>query len=164
MRRPTENPHERESPSTTRGDVVRAAWTHTATCVFCLTIFFNDSIQLTNCDEVMSQYFHENGKGRIEKWQPRKRQRRRLQRRAARSTSLIFDRNPRGRASVPFGFSGDFRTALRRPRQRYFVRGADAVIRTARHASRVWLGFEFPGGNLRRVLLHPQLSFLQLLG
>ena len=62
MRRPTENPHERESPSTTRGDVVRAAWTHTATCVFCLTIFFNDSIQLTNCDEMMSQCSMTNGR------------------------------------------------------------------------------------------------------
>jgi hypothetical protein len=35
-------------------------------CVFCLTIFFNDSIQLTNCDEMHVAMFHDKWKGRIE--------------------------------------------------------------------------------------------------
>ena len=29
-------------------------------CFFCLTIFFDDSIQRTNCDDVMSQAKREN--------------------------------------------------------------------------------------------------------
>jgi hypothetical protein len=39
---------------------------HTGTRVFCLTILFVDSIQRTNCDDVMSQCSMKNGKGRIE--------------------------------------------------------------------------------------------------
>ena len=33
------------------------------TCFFSLTIYFDDSIQRTNCDEVMSQCSMKNGKG-----------------------------------------------------------------------------------------------------
>lgn len=34
--------------------------------LFFLTIFFNDSIQLTNCDDVNVAMFHDKWKGRIE--------------------------------------------------------------------------------------------------
>jgi hypothetical protein len=34
--------------------------------VFCLTIFFINSIQLTNCDDVNVAMFHDKWKGRIE--------------------------------------------------------------------------------------------------
>jgi hypothetical protein len=35
---------------------------HVLMCVFLLTIFFNNSIQLSNCDEVMSQCSMTNGR------------------------------------------------------------------------------------------------------
>lgn len=75
--------------------------------VFFLTIFFVDSIQLSNCDDVRSQYFHANGKGRIETWQPKRLARkrpRRPRRSPARSTKLDLQMKRKGRESVPFAF------------------------------------------------------------
>jgi hypothetical protein len=41
-------------------------------CVFCLTIFFNDSIQLTKCDESDRKLPRQVEKGRIEKMATKK--------------------------------------------------------------------------------------------
>jgi hypothetical protein len=42
--------------------LIRFEQVHILMCVFLLTIFFNNSIQLSNCDELMSQCSMTNGR------------------------------------------------------------------------------------------------------
>ena len=54
------------SAGSARSCLTNVAELHTWVRVFFLTIFFNDSIQLTNCDEMNVAMFHDKWKGRIE--------------------------------------------------------------------------------------------------
>ena len=54
------------SAKSARSCLTNVAELHTWVRVFFLTIFFIDSIQLTNCDDVHVAMFHDKWKGRIE--------------------------------------------------------------------------------------------------
>jgi hypothetical protein len=100
--------------------------------VFFLTIFFIDSIQLTNCDDVHVAMFHDKWKGRIEPWQLKRLQRRLRRPRRKRSTNGTST-ELKGTRKRPFWFLGSVhRDCLcgERTRQRFFLGGADAVVGT----------------------------------
>lgn len=69
------------------------------TSIFFLTSIFNPSIHSSIAVFYLGPHIHEKWKGRIETWQPRKRQRRRPRRNNGPSQET-----KRGRASVPFSF------------------------------------------------------------
>src|SRR5215470_11006091 len=69
------------------------------TSIFLLTSIFNPSIHSSIAVFYLGPHIHEKWKGRIETWQPRKRQRRRPRRNNGPSQET-----KRGRASVPFSF------------------------------------------------------------
>ena len=67
------------------------------TSIFFLTSIFNHSIHSSIAVFYLGPHIHEKWKGRIETWQPRKRQKRR-----ARRNNNSSHQTKRGRASVPF--------------------------------------------------------------
>src|ERR1044071_6449661 len=72
------------------------------TSIFFLTSIFNHSIQSSIAVFYLRPHIHEKWKGRIETWQPRKRQKRRAQRKSKSSSSQ--SKNPKGTRKRPLNF------------------------------------------------------------
>lgn len=70
--------------------------------IFFLTSIFNHSIHSSIAVFYLGPHIHEKWKGRIETWQPRKRQKRRAQRKSKSSSKPI--KNPKGTRKRPLNF------------------------------------------------------------